>query len=78
MYKPIKLTYPLLELKGSHDHDHKSLALASDFTYLRSPVFSTANIDEELHNRLGKAWEAVVLLSHFYGAEAWTIYTGHK
>ena len=35
--------------------DHKPLVLASDFTYLGSTVSSTAKIDKEPRNRLGKA-----------------------
>ncbi len=54
MYQPIKLLHPPPEPQLIMINQ-EPLVQASDFTYLGSTVSSTARIDKELRNRLGKA-----------------------
>ena len=54
MYQPIKLLHPSLEPEIIRIN-LEPLAYVTDFTYLGSTVSSTARIDKELRNRLGKA-----------------------
>ena len=63
MYQPIKLIHPPPEPELIMI-DQNPLVLATDFTYLGSTVSSTAKIDKELRNRLGKASAAFGKLQH--------------
>jgi len=57
LYQPIKLHHPPPEPEII-TINQEPLVLSTDFTYLGSTVSSTARIDRELKNRLGKASSA--------------------